>query len=199
MELVEALRRASPTRTCASSTPFASRPRTASRRCGSWPTSRDVVVVVGGPDSNNSRKLAELARSLGRPAYLVANVAELRPEWFDGCEVVGLTAGTSTPDPIVQDVRAWLERIAGAGRRGRVTTSRFLRPRRLTSPRPPSSLLWLFCLVRRSVHSVPSRRRFSAVASKSSTASANPSAFFRRVLGRSFLTGRRRPGRRRVA
>ena len=71
----------------------------------------DVVVVVGGPDSNNSRKLAELARGLGRPAHLVANVAELRPEWFDDCEVVGLTAGTSTPDPVIQEVRAWLERL----------------------------------------------------------------------------------------
>ena len=71
----------------------------------------DVVIVVGGPDSNNSRKLAELARSQGRPAYLVASVSELRPEWFDECEVVGLTAGTSTPDPVIQAVRTWLERL----------------------------------------------------------------------------------------
>lgn len=69
----------------------------------------DVVVVVGGPDSNNSRKLAELARSLGRPAYLVARASELRPEWFADCTVVGLTAGTSTPDPVIDEVRAWLE------------------------------------------------------------------------------------------
>ncbi len=71
----------------------------------------DVVVVVGGPDSNNSRKLAELARSLGRPAYLIANASELRPEWFDGCEVVGVTAGTSTPESVVEGVRTWLERL----------------------------------------------------------------------------------------
>jgi 4-hydroxy-3-methylbut-2-enyl diphosphate reductase len=69
----------------------------------------DVVVVVGGPDSNNSRKLVELARQLGRPAYLVASPAELRPAWFDGCRVVGLTAGTSTPDAVIDEVRAWLE------------------------------------------------------------------------------------------
>jgi 4-hydroxy-3-methylbut-2-enyl diphosphate reductase len=69
----------------------------------------DVVVVVGGPDSNNSRKLAELARSLGRPAYQVAGAAELRPEWFSGCAVVGLTAGTSTPDDVIEEVRRWLE------------------------------------------------------------------------------------------
>ncbi len=69
----------------------------------------DAVVVVGGPESNNSRKLAELARSLGRPAHLVARASELRPEWFQGCRTVGLTAGTSTPDPVIHEVRAWLE------------------------------------------------------------------------------------------
>jgi 4-hydroxy-3-methylbut-2-enyl diphosphate reductase len=69
----------------------------------------DAVVVVGGPDSNNSRKLAELARRLGKPAYLVARASELRPEWFAGCAVVGVTAGTSTPDAVIEEVRAWLE------------------------------------------------------------------------------------------
>jgi 4-hydroxy-3-methylbut-2-enyl diphosphate reductase len=72
-------------------------------------TGTDVVVVVGGPESNNSRKLAELARILGRPAYLVASASELRPEWFANCSTVGLTAGTSTPDPVIDEVRAWLE------------------------------------------------------------------------------------------
>jgi 4-hydroxy-3-methylbut-2-enyl diphosphate reductase len=69
----------------------------------------DVVIVVGGPESNNSRKLVELARSLGRPAYLVAAASELRPEWFTNCSLVGLTAGTSTPDGVINEVRAWLE------------------------------------------------------------------------------------------
>ena len=74
----------------------------------------DAVVVVGGPDSNNSRKLTELARGRGRPAYQVAGPAELRPEWFAGVRVVGLTAGTSTPDQAVEAVRAWLENLAPA-------------------------------------------------------------------------------------
>jgi 4-hydroxy-3-methylbut-2-enyl diphosphate reductase len=69
----------------------------------------DVVIVVGGPESNNSRKLVELARGLGRPAYLVADASELRTEWFVDCALVGLTAGTSTPDSLIDDVRAWLE------------------------------------------------------------------------------------------
>jgi 4-hydroxy-3-methylbut-2-enyl diphosphate reductase len=72
----------------------------------------EVVVVVGGPDSNNSRKLTELARRLGRPAYQVANASELRPEWFAGVNVAGLTAGTSTPDRIIKEVRDRLESIA---------------------------------------------------------------------------------------
>ncbi len=69
----------------------------------------DLVIVVGGPDSNNSRKLVELARSLGCPAYLVASSKELRDEWFANCDLVGLTAGTSTPNEIVEEVRRWLE------------------------------------------------------------------------------------------
>lgn len=71
----------------------------------------DAVVVVGGPESNNSRKLTELARSLGRPAYQVAGAAELRAEWFRGVRLVGVTAGTSTPDEVVHEVRAWLEAL----------------------------------------------------------------------------------------
>jgi len=75
----------------------------------------DVVVVVGGPDSNNSRKLTELARRLGRPSYQVAGPDDLRPAWFAGARVVGLTAGTSTPDRVIEEVRAWLEALEPQG------------------------------------------------------------------------------------
>jgi len=71
----------------------------------------EVVVVVGGPDSNNSRKLTELARQLGCRAYQVAGAGELKPEWFAGVESVGLTAGTSTPDRVIDEVRLWLEAL----------------------------------------------------------------------------------------
>ena len=71
----------------------------------------DAVVVVGGPDSNNSRQLAELARRLGRPAYQVTRAVDLHPEWFAGCATIGLTAGTSTPDDVIAEVRSWLERL----------------------------------------------------------------------------------------
>jgi 4-hydroxy-3-methylbut-2-enyl diphosphate reductase len=71
----------------------------------------DAVVVVGGPESNNSRKLTDLARSLGRLAFQVAGPSELRPEWFAGVQVVGVTAGTSTPDVTIQAVKEWLEQL----------------------------------------------------------------------------------------
>lgn len=72
----------------------------------------DAVVVVGGPDSNNSRKLTELACGLGRPAYQVAHATDLRPEWFAGVRVVGVTAGTSTPERTIEEVRDWLQALA---------------------------------------------------------------------------------------
>lgn len=71
----------------------------------------EVIVVVGGPESNNTRKLAEMARSLGRTAYQVTGVADLKKDWFKGVQVVGLTAGTSTPEPVIHEVRAWLEAL----------------------------------------------------------------------------------------
>jgi 4-hydroxy-3-methylbut-2-enyl diphosphate reductase len=79
--------------------------------------SADVVIVVGGPDSNNSRKLVELAEHLGRPAYRVARATELHPDWFAGYRTVGLTAGTSTPDEVIAEVREWLERHEPARRK----------------------------------------------------------------------------------
>jgi 4-hydroxy-3-methylbut-2-enyl diphosphate reductase len=69
----------------------------------------DTVVVVGGPDSNNSRKLTEYAKSAGRVAYQVAGASELRPDWFANSRIVGLTAGTSTPEHVIDQVRIWLE------------------------------------------------------------------------------------------
>jgi 4-hydroxy-3-methylbut-2-enyl diphosphate reductase len=73
----------------------------------------DTIIVVGGPESNNSRKLTELARQLGRAAYQVAGVQDLQDNWFADAKTVGLTAGTSTPDHVLQEVRTWLEVIGG--------------------------------------------------------------------------------------
>ena len=73
----------------------------------------DVVVVVGSPTSSNSNRLRELAQRLGTPAYMVEGAADLRPEWFDGRPRVGLTAGASAPEVLVQEVVARL-RAMGA-------------------------------------------------------------------------------------
>jgi 4-hydroxy-3-methylbut-2-enyl diphosphate reductase len=64
----------------------------------------DVVVVVGSPTSSNSNRLRELANRLGAEAYMVDTADELQSEWFDGKSRVGLTAGASAPEVLVQDV-----------------------------------------------------------------------------------------------
>lgn len=69
----------------------------------------DVVVVVGGRTSNNTAKLAATCAALGARTYRVENAAELRPEWFEGAETVGITAGTSTLEETVREVKRRLE------------------------------------------------------------------------------------------
>ena len=64
----------------------------------------DVVIVVGSPTSSNSNRLAELARKLGVDAHMVDHADELKAEWLDGKARVGLTAGASAPDVLVQAV-----------------------------------------------------------------------------------------------
>ena len=69
----------------------------------------DAVVVVGGKNSANTRHLAEICRGIQPRTWHVETEDELRPEWFEGCRVVGLSAGASTPDWIVEGVAAWLQ------------------------------------------------------------------------------------------
>ncbi len=64
----------------------------------------DVVIVVGSPTSSNSNRLRELAQRLGTPAYMVEGAQDLQPAWFEGGQRVGLTAGASAPDVLVQQV-----------------------------------------------------------------------------------------------
>jgi 4-hydroxy-3-methylbut-2-enyl diphosphate reductase len=64
----------------------------------------DAMVVVGGRNSNNTRELVEFCQEKDLPAYHVQGAADLRPEWFRGCETVGLTAGTSTLDATIAEV-----------------------------------------------------------------------------------------------
>ena len=71
----------------------------------------DVVVVVGSPSSSNSNRLREVAQRLGTPAYMVDAADELQPAWFEGRHRVGLTAGASAPDVLVQQVIARLREL----------------------------------------------------------------------------------------
>ncbi len=67
----------------------------------------DVVLVIGSDNSSNSKRLAEVARELGTPAYLVDDEREVDPSWLDGAEVVGLTSGASAPEWLVDRMMAW--------------------------------------------------------------------------------------------
>jgi 4-hydroxy-3-methylbut-2-enyl diphosphate reductase len=64
----------------------------------------DVVVVVGSPSSSNSNRLRDVASRAGTVSYMVDNASELQPEWFEGKQRVGLTAGASAPDVLVREV-----------------------------------------------------------------------------------------------
>jgi 4-hydroxy-3-methylbut-2-enyl diphosphate reductase len=72
----------------------------------------DIVIVVGSPTSSNSNRLREVARKLGTESYMVDSADELRPEWFEGKARVGLTAGASAPDVLVQQV---IDRLKALG------------------------------------------------------------------------------------
>ena len=67
-------------------------------------TEVDIVIVVGSPTSSNSNRLREVAERKGVDAYMVDDASELKAEWFTGKTRVGLTAGASAPDVLVQDV-----------------------------------------------------------------------------------------------
>ncbi len=76
----------------------------------------EAVVVVGGSHSHNTRRLVDRCRQRGRAAFHVQNAEELDPDWFDGYEAIGLTAGTSTLAETIQQVHDRLTQIAAATR-----------------------------------------------------------------------------------
>jgi len=69
----------------------------------------DLVIVVGSPRSSNSLRLVEVVKKLGgKPAYLVNEMEDLRPEWFAGMARVGVTSGASTPSQLTRKVIDYL-------------------------------------------------------------------------------------------
>ncbi|WP_343575007.1 4-hydroxy-3-methylbut-2-enyl diphosphate reductase [Pseudomonas sp.] len=71
----------------------------------------DLVLVVGSPNSSNSNRLRELAERMGTPGYLIDGAEDLKKEWFDGVQRIGITAGASAPEVLVrgviQQLRDW--------------------------------------------------------------------------------------------
>ncbi len=72
----------------------------------------DLILVVGSPNSSNSNRLVEVAARAGVPAKLIDDATGVRPEWLEGIQRVGLTAGASAPEVLVEQVS---ERLAGFG------------------------------------------------------------------------------------
>jgi len=100
----------------------------------------DVVVVVGSQSSSNSNRLREISEKNGKPGYLVDGPDDLRPEWFEGKQAVGVTAGASAPELLVQRVVARLREWGGQGAEelvGRAENVVFALPREL---RPKSAV-----------------------------------------------------------
>lgn len=77
----------------------------------------EIIVVVGGKNSGNTKRLAEIAKEEGKRVILVEVAAELDPSEFDGIQVVGVTAGASTPDEIIQSVAHSLENMGSEAKR----------------------------------------------------------------------------------
>lgn len=71
----------------------------------------DVMIIVGGKTSSNTKQLYMIAKEKCQDSYLVENEDEIQKEWFEGKKLCGVSAGASTPDWIVQKVRAYIEAV----------------------------------------------------------------------------------------
>jgi 4-hydroxy-3-methylbut-2-enyl diphosphate reductase len=71
----------------------------------------DMILVVGSSNSSNSRRLVEVSRSAGIPAHLIDDIEDIQPSWLDGIGIVGLTAGASAPEDLVERVVSYLRSL----------------------------------------------------------------------------------------
>ncbi len=79
----------------------------------------EVVVVIGGAESNNTRELVRTCSGYCGRVHHVQGANDLREEWFDGVRTVGVTAGTSTPDASIDEIEQWLNHLASRGNHDR--------------------------------------------------------------------------------
>lgn len=101
----------------------------------------DAVLVFGSQNSSNSQRLAELAREVGVPAYLIDSAEEIRPEWFEGNETLVVTAGASAPEVVVQQgIDLLRERYGGSVevRTVREESVHFALPKELRAAQAPA-------------------------------------------------------------
>jgi 4-hydroxy-3-methylbut-2-enyl diphosphate reductase len=73
----------------------------------------DVILVVGSPNSSNSNRLREIAEQLGKTSFLIDTAADMQESWFKNIKVVGVTAGASAPEVLVQEVISQLKQWGG--------------------------------------------------------------------------------------
>ena len=99
----------------------------------------DIILVVGSPSSSNSNRLREIAEKAGIPGYLIDGPEDMKREWFDNKRVVGVTAGASAPEVLVERVVAKLKEWGGQAPenlQGQVENVVFSLPRELRVPIP---------------------------------------------------------------
>jgi 4-hydroxy-3-methylbut-2-en-1-yl diphosphate reductase len=100
----------------------------------------DVVIVVGSPNSSNSNRLREVAEHIGAEAYMVDSAADLKAEWIAGKKRIGVTAGASAPEVLVEQLVARLKEMGAASVRpleGITESVVFTLPRELAAGRQP--------------------------------------------------------------
>jgi 4-hydroxy-3-methylbut-2-enyl diphosphate reductase len=100
----------------------------------------DVILVVGAKNSSNSNRLREIGEEASIPSYLIADGSELDPKWVEGANVVGVTAGASAPEVLVEDVIEALRRlrpVTVSTLPGREETIEFRLPAELASAKSP--------------------------------------------------------------
>ncbi|MBK6583548.1 MAG: 4-hydroxy-3-methylbut-2-enyl diphosphate reductase [Gammaproteobacteria bacterium] len=99
----------------------------------------DLVLVVGSPNSSNSNRLAELARRIGTEAYLIDSAEDIRAQWLQGRQTIGVTAGASAPEVLVRRVVERLQALGATAPEemsGRIETITFSMPRELRQAEP---------------------------------------------------------------
>lgn len=75
----------------------------------------DVVLVVGAKNSSNANRLAERAQRIGKPAYLIDSASDIQESWIQGTQIIGVTAGASAPDILIQQVIEYLYSLGAEG------------------------------------------------------------------------------------